>query len=77
MEGAYEVRVSGDGIAGNDSSADARQELLARYDLLAHEMTTALRLHLVLDMARCETDAGVLRNRAGDVGGSPEAAQGI
>ena len=73
MQSAYEVRISGNGVAGNDSSADAGQELLAGDNLLSHEMAAALRLHLILDVARRETDPSVLGNGAGDVGGSTEA----
>lgn len=77
MEGAYEVGVSGDGVAGNDGCADASQELFAGDNLLSHEVATALRLHLVLDVARRETDAGVFRDCAGDIGGATKPANEV
>ena len=77
VESAYEVRVSWDGVAGNDGCADTGQELIAGDNLLAHEMAAALRLHLILDVARRETDARVLRDCAGDVGGSTKPANEV
>ena len=62
----YEVRAAGDGVARDDGRADAGDELFAGNDLLAQEVTTALRLHLVLDVARRNARARVLRYRAAD-----------
>ena len=75
MRDTYEVGVSGDRVAGNHSCANAGQKLLARDNLLAHKMAAALRLHLVLNVARCETNASVFGDSASDIGGSTESAE--
>lgn len=69
----HEVRASGDLVARDDSGADPREELLTRDDGLAHEVTTALRLYLILDVHARDTGAVVLEYSAGDVSGATEA----
>ena len=69
----HEVRASRDGVAGNDCSADAGHELLAGDDLLAHKVTAALGLHLVLNVAGGETGADVLGDGARDHGRATES----
>jgi len=46
----HEIRVSGECVACKDGGTDASDELFARHDLLAHEMSASLGLDLVLDV---------------------------
>ena len=73
LKGTYKVGVAGDRVARNDCCADAGEELLAGNNLLAHQVSATLRLNLVLDVARRETDAGVLGHRARDIGRAAES----
>ncbi len=75
MKRAHEIRAAGNRVACYDSSADPRQELLAGYDLLSHEMPTALRLHLVLDVHACDTGADILPHCARNIRRSTESAK--
>ena len=69
----YKVRAAGNRIVSDDRRANARHELFARNDLLAHQVTTALCLNLVLDMAGCDAGTDVLLYGARDHGGATEA----
>lgn len=69
----HDVRAAGDLVARNDRRTDAREELLAGDNLLAHQVSAALRLHLVLDVQPCDAGAVVFVNGAGDVGGTAES----
>ena len=64
--GTYEVGASGNRVTGDDCSADAGDELFTRDDLFSHEMTAALRLDLVLDVACGEPGADILSDSASD-----------
>ena len=46
----YEVGISGEVVPSNHSGADSLQELLARDDLFAHQVTASLGLDLVLNV---------------------------
>lgn len=74
---AYEIRASGNLITGNDSSPDPGEELLPRDNLLAHEMTASLGLHLILNVHSSNTSPVVLLYGAGNVDGTTEAGENI
>ena len=63
----HKVRATGYGVARNDRGADAGEELFARDNLLAHQVTAALGLHLVLDVACGKTCSDVFLHGASDV----------
>jgi hypothetical protein len=69
-----EVRTTRDLVTSDDGSANAGDELLAGHDLLAEEMSAALGLHLILNMAGSDAGAVVLEDGAGDHGGSTETS---
>lgn len=69
----YEIGVSWDGIAGNDSSADTGEEFLARDNLFAHKVTTSLSLDLVLNVHAGDTSGDVLADGASDIGRATES----
>lgn len=71
--GAHEVRAARNGVTGDDSSADASEELFAGHDLLAHQVTAALCLDLVLDVTRGKAGADVLGDGACNHGRAAEA----
>ena len=69
MNGTYEVRATRDRVTSNDGRADARQELLARNNLLAHQMAASFGLDLIFNVEASNASGDVLSHGAGDVGG--------
>lgn len=69
----YEIGVSWDGIAGNDSSADTGEEFFARHDLFAHEVAAALSLDLILNVHTSNAGGDVLADGASDIGRATES----
>lgn len=69
----YEIGVSRDRIASNDSSADTSEEFLTRHDLFAHEVTAAFSLDLVLNVHASNSSGDVLADSASDVGRATES----
>jgi len=72
----YEVRATRDRVTSNDGRADARQELLARNNLLAHQMAASFGLDLIFNVEASNASCDVLSHGAGDVGGPTKARKG-
>lgn len=72
----YEVRSAGYRVASDDGSTNPGEELLAGDNLLAEKVAAALSLHLVLDVQRRDTGAGVLGHGARNHRGPTESANG-
>ncbi len=71
-EAPYEIRATGYVVTRDDSRSNAGKELLARDDLLSHEMPASFGLDLIFDVQSGNACPGILCHGARDVCRSTE-----